>query len=245
MPLIAARDLCIRYGAAQVLSDVTFAIEPAEIVTLIGPNGSGKSSLIRALMGAMPVSAGTVTRAPNLTIGYMPQSLSIDTAMPITVRRFLNLPQRRASEEIAAAANRTGLDTMLDRQLADLSGGQLRRVLLARAILTNPDILILDEPTQGLDQPGIGAFYRMLEELRSELGCAILMVSHDLHVVMSATDRVICLNGHICCQGRPEVVLRAPEYRALFGPGTGGTMALYRHEHDHQHDHPQEHETTG
>jgi zinc transport system ATP-binding protein len=123
------------------------------------------------------------------------------------------------------------------RQMVDLSGGQFQRVLLARALLAGPDILILDEPTQGLDQPGAAEFYRLIEELRRETGCAVLLVSHDLHVVMSTSDRVICLNGHICCEGSPQAVSAAPEYRALFGPGTGGALALYRHEHDHLHHH--------
>ena len=131
---------------------------------------------------------------------------------------------------------RVGVTGIEQRQMTELSGGQFQRVLLARALLSAPDILILDEPTQGLDQPGVAAFYRLIEEVRQEIGCAIILVSHDLHVVMSATDRVICLNGHICCEGTPDAVLEAPEYRALFGEGTGGALALYQHHHDHSHD---------
>ena len=239
--LIEARGISVNHGAFAALSDVDFAIARGEIVTLIGPNGSGKSSLVRALMGALPVSKGNVHRAQDLKIGYVPQRLSIDATMPMTVRRFLDLPRRRPRMQIDKAVLRTGIETILDRPLSGVSGGQFQRVLLARAILNEPDILILDEATQGLDQPGTAGFYQLLEELRKELNCAILLVSHDLHVVMSASDRVICMNGHVCCEGTPQVVLNAPEYRALFGAGTGGTMALYRHEHDHDHVHSHEH----
>lgn len=235
MALIDAKGIAIGYGAAPVLAGVDFTIERGEIVTLIGPNGSGKSTLIKALMGALPVSAGRVARAPGLSIGYVPQRLMVDRTLPMTARRFLDLPNRKPAQAIADAAAQTGIALVLDHQIADLSGGQFQRVLLARAVLARPDILILDEPTQGLDQPGTAVFYTLLETLRRDHGCAILLVSHDLHVVMSASDRVICLNGHVCCEGTPHVVQNAPEYRALFGEGTRGTMALYRHHHDHAH----------
>lgn len=239
-PLIEAEDLTVRYGGAPVLSHIRFAIHAGEIVTVVGPNGSGKSTLIRALLGILPAE-GRVERRPGLRVGYVPQRLHVDGSLPMTVRRFLSLPRRRAGGDITAALARTGSAGLEERQLADLSGGQFQRVLLARALLVRPEILVLDEPTQGLDQPGTGAFYRLVAEVRAELGCAVLMVSHDLHVVMSASDRVICLNGHICCEGAPEVVSQAPEYRALFGLGTGGALALYRHHHDHDHDHDHGH----
>ena len=155
--------------------------------------------------------------------------------MPMTVRRFLSLPKRVSDAEATAALLRVGLPDLEIRQMAGLSGGQFQRVLLARALLSNPELLILDEPTQGLDQPGEAAFYRLIAEVRRDTGAAILMVSHDLHVVMAASDRVICLNGHICCQGTPHVVSNAPEYRALFGQGSMGALALYQHQHDHSH----------
>ena len=237
MGLISASGLSVRYGAGPVLAGVDFSISEGEIVTLVGPNGSGKSTLIKALLGIVAPDQGVVTRAPGLRIGYVPQKLAIDAAMPMTVARFLALPKRAPDYEVAQVTARVGAVGLERRQMADLSGGQLQRVLLARALLGMPDILILDEPTQGLDQPGVAAFYRLIDELRREIGCAILMVSHDLHVVMSASDRVICLNGHICCEGSPQVVSAAPEYRELFGIGTQGALALYRHEHDHRHDH--------
>ncbi len=234
-PLLSARGICVRYGATEVLHDVTLSLAPAEIVTIVGPNGSGKSTLLRALLGILPAAEGSVTRAPGLRIGYVPQRLAIDRTLPLTVRRFLSLPVRVTEEEATRVLARVGMAGTGRLQLAALSGGQLQRVLLARALLGTPQALLLDEPTQSLDQPGEAAFYRLLEDVRQDTGCAVLMVSHDLHVVMAASDRVICLNGHVCCEGTPRVVSTAPEYRALFGLGTRGALALYRHEHDHDH----------
>ncbi len=236
MSLIAAQHISVRFGATSVLSDVSLSIHQGEIVTLIGPNGSGKSTLLRAMLGIVPLSQGQITRAEHLRLGYVPQKLAIDRALPMTVRRFLSLPQQVTEKAAKSALNRVGLGAMAGGQMAQLSGGQMQRAMLARALLTDPQILVLDEPTQGLDQQGEAAFYRLIEELRLETGAAVLMVSHDLHVVMAASDRVICLNGHICCQGAPHVVSSAPEYRALFGLGTSGALALYQHAHDHVHD---------
>lgn len=234
--LLSAEGLSVRHGEATVLNGVDFALRPGEIVTIVGPNGSGKSTFVRALIGLDPATGGRVTRMPGLRVGYVPQRLHIDASLPMTVRRFLSLPARVTDAAAASALTRVGVPDAAGRQMSQLSGGQFQRVLLARALLSDPQVLILDEPTQGLDQPGVAAFYRLIEQVRAETGVAVLMVSHDLHVVMSASDRVICLNGHICCEGAPEHVSAAPEYRALFGLGTGGTMALYRHVHDHAHD---------
>lgn len=235
MSLIRAEHICVRYGDTEVLHDVSFAIAPREIVTIVGPNGSGKSTLLRALLGIVPVSQGLVRRSDALRIGYVPQRLSLDHSLPLTVRRFLSLPRRVSDADALAALKRVGVEETIAAQLVGLSGGQLQRVLLARALLSSPDLLVLDEPTQGLDQPGEAAFYRLIEEVRQEMGVAVLMVSHDLHVVMATSDRVICLNGHVCCEGTPHVVSSAPEYRALFGLGTKGALALYQHVHDHDH----------
>ncbi|MFV0332822.1 MAG: metal ABC transporter ATP-binding protein [Tropicimonas sp.] len=236
-PLIAARGLKVRRGSHLALKDVDFTISRGEIVTIVGPNGSGKSTLLRALIGAIRPEAGSIRRADGLRIGYVPQKLHIDAGLPLTIGRFLCLPTRHPAARIAEALRRAGLPDLHERQMSVLSGGQFQRVLLARALLERPDLLILDEPTQGLDQRGSADFYGQVEEVRREMGCAVLMVSHELHVVMSASDRVICLNGHVCCSGAPEVVATAPEYRALFGTGTHGALALYRHTHDHGHDH--------
>ncbi len=242
--LITTRDLGIRLGGRDVLRGVNVTILPGEIVTIVGPNGSGKSSFLRALIGALPIYSGSIEKAPGLRIGYVPQKLAIDAALPMTVARFLSLPHRVSTPEAIKVLTRAGAPDLLTRQMADLSGGQFQRVLLARALLERPQVLLLDEATQGLDQPGSAAFYRLIEEVRRDMGCAIVMVSHDLHVVMAASDRVLCLNGHVCCEGTPEIVASAPEYRALFGSGTKGALALYRHEHSHSHDHGADHTTS-
>ena len=241
MSLLSADHVCVRFGSDEVLHDITLSLNPAEIVTILGPNGSGKSTLLRALLGILPVAEGRIQRQPGLRIGYVPQRLQIDRTMPITVRRFLSLPVRVTDAAAVEALARVGMAGHDADQMTALSGGQLQRALLARALLAGPQVLMLDEPTQGLDQPGEAAFYRLIEEVRRDTGAAILMVSHDLHVVMAASDRVICLNRHICCEGTPRVVSTAPEYRALFGLGTQGALALYRHEHDHDHPADQPH----
>jgi zinc transport system ATP-binding protein len=235
MSLIAADHICVRFDGSEVLHDVSLGIAAGEIVTILGPNGSGKSTLLRALLGILPPAEGRIHRQPGLRLGYVPQRLHLDRTMPITVRRFLSLPLRVPDQAADRALARVGMEGHGPAQMTALSGGQMQRVLLARALLGDPQLLMLDEPTQGLDQPGEAAFYRLIEDVRRETGAAVLMVSHDLHVVMAASDRVICLNGHICCEGTPRVVSNAPEYRALFGLGTQGALALYRHEHDHEH----------
>jgi zinc transport system ATP-binding protein len=243
MSLIAADHICVRFGQDEVLHDISLKVDPTEIVTILGPNGSGKSTLLRALLGIVPVAEGRVTRQTGLRIGYVPQRLTIDRTLPMTVRRFLSLPARVTDVAAQEALVRVGMAGQGSEQMTTLSGGQQQRVLLARALLGKPQLLMLDEPTSGLDQPGEAAFYRLIEEVRAQTGAAVLMISHDLHVVMAASDRVICLNGHICCEGTPRVVSNAPEYRALFGLGTQGALALYRHEHDHAHEdgHPHHH----
>lgn len=240
--LIDIAGLSVRLGGNEILRDITLSLVAGEIVTVVGPNGSGKSTLVKVMIGAQPASAGRVRRKPGLRVGYVPQKLHIDPTLPMTVGRFLGLPGRVPASAAAAALEQAGVGQLAHRQMTGLSGGQFQRVLLARALLARPELLILDEATQGLDQPGSAAFYLRIEEVRRQLGCAVLMVSHDLHVVMSASDRVICLNGHICCEGAPAHVASAPQYRALFGEGTQGALALYRHHHhghvhDHEHDH--------
>ncbi|WP_050528532.1 ATP-binding cassette domain-containing protein [Pseudorhodobacter aquimaris] len=243
MSLVDVDNISIRYGANTVLSNVSLRIEAGEILTIVGPNGSGKTSLLRAIIGAVKPSKGRVTRSAGVRLGYVPQKLHIDPTLPMTVARFLSLPQAVPVADIEAALKQAGVPDLAKAQMSRLSGGQFQRVLLARALIGKPQLLLLDEATQGLDQPGSAAFYRQIETVRRQTGCAVLMISHELHVVMSASDRVICLNGHVCCEGTPEVVASAPEYRALFGSGTMGALALYRHDHDHDH-HACEHNKT-
>ena len=234
--LIEARGVGIAFGGEPVLTGVDLALHAGEIVTIVGPNGSGKSTLLRLLIGALRPDAGRVVRAAGLRIGYVPQKLAVDRTMPLTVDGFLVLAGGARGDR-AATLEHVGIGGLGGRQLAALSGGQLQRAMLAQAVLRRPELLVLDEAAQGLDQAGEARFYRLVEALRTELGCGVLMVSHDLHVVMAASDRVICLNGHVCCEGTPTVVSAAPEYRALFGLGTHGALALYRHDHDHEHGH--------
>lgn len=241
MTLITVENLAVSYGSNVVLRNVSFSLNSGEIVTIVGPNGSGKTSLFRALIGATIPAEGKINLKSGLKIGYVPQRLHIDPTLPITVERFMRLSTKVPLHRCHSALESAGIPNIVKRQMNQLSGGQFQRVLLARALIENPDVLLLDEATQGLDQPGSASFYQQIDAVRRETGCAVLMISHELHVVMSASDRVICLNGHICCEGTPAVVASAPEYRALFGSGTGGAFALYQHDHDHHH-HDHRHE---
>lgn len=232
--LIEARSLRLAVGQLTILDGVSLAIHAGEIVTLIGPNGSGKTSLLKALLGLMRPTSGTVSRKAGLAIGYVPQQFAPDLSLPITVNRFLQLFSEKAAGQ--AALRRVGIDEKAGmRQLAALSGGELARVMLARAIAAKPDLLVLDEPLSGVDVAGEAALYQLIGELRDEMGCGILLVSHDLHVVMGKSDRIICLNHHVCCHGDAQSVVKDPAFIALFG--ARGEMALYPHHHDHSHDH--------
>lgn len=234
--LIKISNLEVKYGSKFVLKNMNLSLKAGEIVTIVGPNGSGKTTLFKAIIGTVPISKGTIEVKPNLRIGYVPQQLKIDQTLPITVERFLKLSNINFEKSLDKTELILGSKDLLDVQINSLSGGEMQRVLLARALINDPQILLLDEATRGLDQPGVAAFYRKIENIRKSTNCAILMISHDLHVVMSSSDRVICVNGHICCQGTPEIVATSPEYQALFGGDVDGTFALYRHHHDHKHD---------
>lgn len=233
--LVACQDLTVQLGSRLVLEQVSLTVEPGEIVTLIGPNGSGKTTLVRAILGLQRPRSGRIRRRPELTVGYVPQRLSIDPILPLTVRRFLRLGGNYDDATLQNAADEVGGGDLLARQVEQLSGGELQRMALARALLREPDLLVLDEPLQGVDVSGQLALFNLIDRVRRTRGCGVLMVSHDLHVVMKGTDRVYCLNRHICCSGQPEAVSQHPEYLALFGPGAVQSLAVYAHSHDHDH----------
>ncbi|MCK9563708.1 MAG: zinc ABC transporter ATP-binding protein ZnuC [Bacteroidales bacterium] len=228
--LVSVRELCLSFAGRRVLEDVSLDLEAGQILTLIGPNGAGKTSLVRVILGLQKPDSGTLRFSHRLRIGYMPQKLHIDTTLPLTVAGFLALADRD-SRRGRSVLERVEIAHLVDQPVTSLSGGETQRVLLARALLRQPELLVLDEPVQGVDITGQEALYRLIARIRNETGCAILMVSHDLHLVMAATDRVICLNRHVCCHGTPDVVSIDPAYTELFGVRT----ALYTHHHDHEH----------
>lgn len=234
--LISARGLRLARGGRTILESVDIDLVTGEIVTLIGPNGAGKTTLVRVLLGLEKPDGGTIVRRGDLRIGYVPQRFDIDRALPMTVQRFLSLGLEVSRDEIAAVLKDVGADHVIDRQLAQLSGGEGQRVVLARALLRRPNLLVLDEPVRGVDATGEAELYTLIGRLRSERGFGVLLVSHDLHVVMAASDRVLCLNQHVCCSGVPTTVAKHPEYVKLFGAEMARAFAVYEHHHDHAHD---------
>jgi zinc transport system ATP-binding protein len=234
--LIEGREISLTWGGACVLDNVDAAVNEGEIVTLIGPNGAGKTSLVRVLLGLVAPTAGTVRRRPGLSVGYVPQRLAIDPVLPLSVKRLMTLTARRPREAVRAALAEAGVAMLIDAPVQTLSGGEFQRVLLARALLRQPQLLVLDEPVQGVDYAGEAALYELIGTIRERYRCGILMVSHDLHTVMAATDRVICLNRHVCCAGGPASVGRDPEFVRLFGPRAAAAVGVYAHHHDHAHD---------
>lgn len=233
--LAEARDIRVAFHGQTILDHVDLQVHAGEIVTLIGPNGAGKSTLLRVLLGLLKPDQGRVHLRPGLCIGYMPQKLGIDPVLPLTVRRFLTLGTKADQARLCATLDEVGAGHIIDSPLQTVSGGELQRLLLARALLRDPDLLILDEPVQGVDVGGQGELYQLINRIRREHGCGILMVSHDLHLVMAATDQVICLNHHVCCSGHPEAVSRHPAYLELFPATTLEGLAVYTHHHDHRH----------
>ncbi len=233
--ILEAHDVGWQVGGEVILSGVSLTLLESEILTIIGPNGAGKTSLLRVLMGLVAPSSGHVWRRPGLRIGYMPQRLAIDPGLPLDVGRFLRLAERDPAA-LAATAAEVGVVGLLDKPLAAVSGGEFQRVLLARALLRKPQLLVLDEPAQGVDVNGQAELYRLIDAVRRRHRCAVLMISHDLHLVMAATDTVLCLNRHVCCVGKPEVVGAHPEFLHLFGRRAVEGLALYAHHHDHEHD---------
>lgn len=246
-PLMQLSDITVRLGTTCALDQVSFEISPGEIITVIGPNGAGKTTLARVAIGTVQPDEGTVTRRAGLKTGYVPQRFAIDPTLPISVDRLMQLTQRASEADIAYALEQVGASHLSGRQITHLSGGEFQRVLLARALLGKPDLLILDEPSSGIDFSGQAQLYDLISNVRHQTGVAVLMISHDLHVVMAATDRVLCLNTHLCCAGAPDAISNDPAYRELFGIEAGQSLALYHHQHDHAHDldghvHPHKHD---
>ena len=233
--LLEGVGLHLRLGGRTILSGVDIAVRRNEIVTLIGPNGAGKTMLVRLLLGLRPPDAGRVVRMPDLTVGYLPQRFSVEPTMPLTVMRLLGLTRRVDRARALRQLEEVGAAHLAEALIHELSGGELQRVLLARALLRDPDILVLDEPAQGVDFAGEIELYELIAGLRDSRHCGVLLISHDLHLVMASTDSVVCLNSHVCCAGKPEAVSRDPAYLAMFGPRAAATLAVYAHDHDHRH----------
>ncbi|MCC7016526.1 MAG: zinc ABC transporter ATP-binding protein ZnuC [Rhodospirillales bacterium] len=237
--LVEAIDVDVVLGERQIVSRVSMSIGAGEVVALIGPNGAGKTTMVRVLLGLLSPKHGTVRRRPGLKIGYMPQSMAIDPALPLTAERLLRLalpPGGGTAVRLQAALDEVGAKHVATEAIQDISGGELQRVLLARALLREPDLLVLDEPVRGVDVAGQVELYDLIGGIRTRRHCGVLVVSHDLHLVMAATDRVVCLNHHVCCAGHPETVSRDPAFVALFGPQAATAFAIYHHHHDHRHD---------
>ncbi len=233
--LLRVEGVSIALGGRSVVRDVSLEVNRREIVSLIGPNGSGKTTLVRAILGLLPLVKGRIAVQSGARIGYVPQRFEPDPVLPMTVDRFLALGTAGGRARRVTVLEEVGCTGMARRQLVELSGGEFRRVLIARALLRDPDLLVLDEPLQQVDLGGQLELYGLIGRIRDEHGCGVIVISHDLHVVMASTDRVVCLNGHVCCSGAPDAVSRHPEYLALFGARAASSIAVYTHAHDHAH----------
>ena len=232
--LIEVKNIKKKYGKKEAVKGISFNVEEDEILGLLGPNGSGKSTTAKIALGIFKKIEGEVEKYTN-KVGYVPQKISIDWTLPLRVSDFMVLTENIKSEDIDEALSLTGVIHLKNKNLGSLSGGEFQRVLLARAISKKPELLVLDEPVQGVDFTGEIALYELIKKISDELNCGILLISHDLHTVMSATDHVVCLNGHVCCSGSPIDVARNNEYKALFGEQASKTLAIYEHKHDHTH----------
>ncbi|MFL2840721.1 MAG: zinc ABC transporter ATP-binding protein ZnuC [Pseudohongiellaceae bacterium] len=233
--LLQAQNISLTIDGKHILHNINLQIDENQIVTLIGPNGAGKTTLVKILLGLLTPSEGQVNLHKNLRIGYMPQHLHVDNIMPISVQKFLRLAVHAKLELIEKVLAEVKALHLLNSQIHSLSGGELQRVLLARSLIQGPKLLVLDEPVQGVDINGQAELYALIASIRDRHQCGILMVSHDLHLVMSATDEVICLNQHVCCHGHPEQVSNDPAYLELFGTKQAASLAVYAHHHNHSH----------
>lgn len=230
--LATLEHVSLSLGSREILRDISLELHARKVLTIIGPNGAGKSTLLRVLLGLQSVDSGKVHRLPSLRIGYVPQKITINPLMPLKVGCFIALA---GNKKIADVLNEVGITHLAEQAVQSISGGEFQRVLLARALMRQPQLLVLDEPAQGVDMVGQGALYEKIAELKNKHGFGVLMVSHDLHVVMQQTDQVLCLNQHVCCSGRPDDVSQHPAYKKLFGDFPDAGLAIYTHHHDHQH----------
>ena len=243
--LIEGQNISVAKEAGRILDNVSLQIDEKDFLTIVGPNGAGKTMLLKCLLGVLSPDEGTVTHKPGLTIGYMPQSMEIDPVLPLSVKRFLTLNMTVETGFLDEIILETDIGHLVDRQMHALSGGEIQRVMLARALARDPDLLILDEPAQNLDISGQLEFYKLLERIYHDRQKAILMVSHDIHLVMASTQRVICLYHHVCCSGAPQAITQDPEFISIFGDDLSKMMAVYPHEHDHDHSHSLSHSLSG
>jgi len=234
-PLITLHNGGVKRSGRWLVRGVDLTVRRGEIVTLIGPNGSGKTTTVKMALGLLDPDEGKVESTKGMRVGYVPQSFNIEPILPLTVSRLMRLTGHASSQEIAQALDKTGISQAADQQVQRLSGGEFQRAMMARAILRKPDLLVLDEPAQGVDFTGEAELYKLIKAIRDETGCGVLLISHDLHLVMAETDTVVCLNGHVCCTGTPQAVSTNPEYLALFGARAVEGLAVYRHHHDHTH----------
>ena len=232
--LITLQNAGLQRSGKWLVRGVSFDILPSQIVTLIGPNGSGKSTTAKLAIGVESPTEGSAQRSSDLRIGYVPQKLNVDWTFPLNVERFIHLTGRIEKSAFDQALDMTGTEHLRHEEINTLSGGEFQRVLIAHAIAQKPNLLVLDEPVQGVDFNGELELYDLISQIRDDLNCGVLLISHDLHLVMAATDQVICLNGHVCCQGTPTAVAESPEYLQLFG-SRAANLAMYRHQHDHTH----------
>lgn len=232
--LVRLDNLTVSFQGSAVVDRVNLTVSRGDIVTVIGPNGAGKTTLIKAVIGLQSISGGTLWRQPDLRIGYVPQRLELQPTLPLTVKRFMALTGKSPADCRAALAE-TGVAHLFEASVHHLSGGEMQRLLIARAFVRQPDLLVLDEPAQGVDINGQAALYELIRDLRDRLHCGVIMISHDLHLVMAATDRVICLNQHVCCSGYPEDISNDPAFVEVFGRPVADSLAIYHHHHNHQH----------
>ena len=233
--LASLQSVGVQRSKRWLVRDISFSIRRGEIVSLIGPNGSGKTTVAKVLAGSLRPDVGSVERAEGIRVGYVPQRVNIDSTLPLTVRRLMKLSQNGSNQQIDGTLAELDILRLSESPVQNLSGGELQRALFARALLRNPDLLILDEPSQGLDFTGEAKLFNHISEVRDRLNCGILLVCHDLHFVMAKTDTVVCLNGHICCTGKPEHIVSDDEFVKLFGSEAKQSHALYPHHHDHSH----------